>query len=231
MYKHISFCMVFILLISSLSTCVCADEYNFPSTSQLVSDDKQKTIISNLNVSSLSSPETRGQLLCFDVTEDGRFAVGFDSLPRKVCVFNKNGDYQYGFSFSTLGDFEIMLTETGVLTYLIRSHLCVEINSNAAVMNITEIPPTLENNKYWRTIASKTTVEAAGKQYKIKGNSKLVCVNENNSETVLFETTKTLNFPFFISAALLVIIFSVVAILWRDKGRFCCPLRRTQNRP
>ena len=201
------FSLVFLLGVS-----VHAEGHILPSQVQSVSSDRQEKIISSINITSLSEKEKHSKILCFDVNSYGCFAIGFDSIPRKVCIFNKSGVYQYGFSFLEMGTYGVTLTDSSVFIHLVRPNLCIEITPEIEVLNITEIPPVLENNAYWRAISSKSEQELYGKTYSIQDNSKLVCVDANGNIDTLFAVEKNLHFIVLMPVAFLAMAFGVISV-------------------
>ena len=213
MRKLVIVLVVQFLIIISLSINVQANINTNPSTAQSIDTDQYASIIANLKISPLREQENGGKILCFDVREDGSFVLGFDSLPRKVCVFDNNGTFQYGFSFSDYGTYGVTLIDTGVLIHMVRSSICVEINPDIEVLTVSEIPPTLENNNYWQEITSQNSKKINEKTYMLKDNHKLISLDSKMNETILYETESIINLHTILPVFLLVACFSVLSAL------------------
>ncbi|MHB8964202.1 MAG: hypothetical protein ACYC5K_13730, partial [Saccharofermentanales bacterium] len=118
----------------------------------------QKNIADNLDLVLIRTPSIDGAITCFDISEAGDIALGFNNFERRsVCVYNSDGRFKYGYSFDTAGQFGIGWDEERVAVYLNRSGIAVFIDDNANIMEVQKILDTIPNNSYWNHTVFKTT--------------------------------------------------------------------------
>ena len=95
------------------------------------SDATLKNIPESLDPSIFYLEETKPLIKCFDVNEDGWFALGFNN--NTIQIYDANGIFQHGYSFHTDGTYGLELKENSVILYLARSHVAVELEKTGKI--------------------------------------------------------------------------------------------------
>lgn len=87
---------------------------------------------------------------CFAVNEEGRIAIAFRKMHGtiKVRVYDKNGNFQYGYNTDFEQGVDIEWDGNNLLLYLARSSYAISINEKGEVQEVRCILNTIENNSY-----------------------------------------------------------------------------------
>lgn len=139
---------IFILL---LSVNVSAINTGF-STGEL-SEELQKSFVSNVNLSAFTvTPEKKG-LDCFDVNENGTVAIGQGIFRRKeVCVYSSEGIFLYGYAFNSSGDFAVEWDGEVINIYFVRSDVIMSVAPDGTVLDVEKVQSTIANSNYYREL-------------------------------------------------------------------------------
>ena len=126
---------------------------------------------------------------CFDVNEDGWFAIGYRN--NTIHIYDDLGLFQYGYSFQTEGTYGIELKKHSIILYLGRSNTAVEINTAGKCVSAEKIAFTQDI----KDILNRTEKQIRNARYHLERDigifngaySRLVKMDE--TETVLYDVT------------------------------------------
>ena len=198
--KHLRLiCSVFIVPVLLFSICVSVFATDVGLTTEPVLENEAKDFLNNVGIELLAEEPQKRPVECFNVSNNGLVAIGSYHLSNKViAVYNESGQFQYGYRFNCWGSFGIDWNVENIVICFVRSDMAVEVDANGAVLSVSEISNTTENNTYWNSFidASKKTVK--DKEYISKNkdftplstNSTLVVSrNAAGEETVIYDAT------------------------------------------
>ena len=174
--------ILFFLLTSHALTAFATDSEN----------DLVTHIEGALDVSVFHKIEAERLIKCFDVNEDGYYAIGYRN--NTIHVYNALGQFQYGYHFSTDGTYGISLKENSIVIYLGRSHIAAEIDASGKCIGAQTVHFSKDfvNNILYRMD------KQIGKDYYFlerdvgifSGDySRLVKIDEEGTKTVLYDLT------------------------------------------
>lgn len=143
-----------------------------------------------LNVSVFYEKEAERLIKCFDINEDGCFAVGFRN--NTIYVYDSFGVFQYGYRFDTDNVYAIALNGNNIVIYLNRSHIAVEIDPTGKCVGAEEVHFSLVADAIKRTHKQMGSAE-----YYLERDigifdgdySRLVKMDEKGTQTVLYDET------------------------------------------
>lgn len=186
------------------------------STSELP-DSNQKKIEENINLKPISQMNANYKVDCFDVSDSGQIAVGVSSGGNKyVYVFDSDGQFDRGYSFTCDGMFLLGWNSDNVLIYLVRGNYEISINDQGLVSEVRKIEGTTENDAYWRKIMNAKTKTVGEKEYLLKNNKMIV--KTKDSETIIYDASKV----FFLRNVFIavIVVLVLVVVLFAVKKRF-----------
>ena len=183
------------------------------------SDATLKNIPESLDPSIFYLEETKPLIKCFDVNEDGWFALGFNN--NTIQIYDASGTFQYSYSFHTDGTYGLELNKNSVILYLARSHVAVELEKtgNSVSAEIVPFSKTFANN-----VMDRTSKNVGNVQYLLERDigifdgyySRFVSIDESGTHVVLYDTTVRGYFSGFFQYILLSIFpIGFVAIIVR----------------
>lgn len=172
-------------------------------TTEEVDAERQQKILSNLELHQIPQPSTLvpGPIHCFDVNADGWIVIGSESLDDKfVLVYAPDGTFQYGYTFTDYGTFDVGWNNSNVLIYFVRGDLALELDPQGECVDLRKIQNTWENNDYWNETVRATKREVQGYQYRMRNASgilnlfmwdyaQLIRMDANGNTTVLYDAS------------------------------------------
>lgn len=158
--------------------------------------------LNDIGVTLLDEEPEKERITCFDINENGSFAVGVgEGSVKRVVVYNSDGEYMYAFNFVSDGSFGIEYKGDTISVCYVRGSLCQEINSDGQTVSVKKILDTSDNNDYWSRILYDTEQVVDGKTYSLKGKkflvfpeyAKVVVTDSEGNEEVLYEAVDNEN--------------------------------------
>lgn len=190
-------------------------------STELLPEDDMNTLLKNINISMLTDEPSRKTIQCFDVNEDGLIAIGCsDSENKTVCVYTRDGVFQYGYSFKCSGSFGIEFDKSVMNIYLVRSDIAIAVNSVGEVDSILKIQNTSENNSYWNDSVFSTKRKVGDIEYFLKNDmgifnlfassySQLIIRNNYGEESIVYDVNSA-QFSKMLVVAIGIIVFSCI---------------------
>lgn len=163
-----------------------------------ISEDEQEKIEGNLQLKLITSEPIKYPIACFDVREDGMLVIGSNVGIHKqmICVYNQ-GEFQYGYIFTSAGDFGIEWDGDRINLCFVRGDRVVSVNIDGQILQISKIEDTYANRSYWDDVRANKK-SAQGQTYAIQndlgilnlfamGYSQLTSTNADGQTTVLYD--------------------------------------------
>lgn len=197
--KVLNICLfLYIVISSSCNTFAMKSEFDTIP----VSNEQYSKIINSFTIEVVdSSIITDKSIVCFDVSESGLIALGFEDFDDDIVgIYKTDGSFCHAFKFYTAGSFYVEWVDNNILNIcLVRSNLCIYINMEGEILQIDEILDTYENNSYWRTLM-KPVRNIDNLEYSLRSDvgvlqffaasySKLVYTDGSGNETILYDVT------------------------------------------
>lgn len=144
------------------------------------------------NLSLLGQEQERRVVLCFDVCENGYFAVGYRG--NTIQVYDQNGVFCYGYQFETEGTYGIAFHGENLVIYLARSHIAIEMDHEGNCVGAEEFIPTV---KITQTVFNRKSKQIGSMIYSLERDigifdgdySRLVATDAVGNRTVLYDVT------------------------------------------
>lgn len=140
------FVFTLLCLLLSIPCCAMGTGLVFDEISQ----DEISSIFERLHLERIDEPAIHTGFCCFDVNEDGGYALGFDTgNTDMILVYDTNGSYLYGFSFSNNGSLGIEWDDQNLILYTVRGNLAVWLDGNGTCLDMKIVQNSTQNNEYW----------------------------------------------------------------------------------
>ena len=190
------------------------------STEKLSEQDIQ-VILDNVNITLLTEEPVKQSIECFDVRADKTFAVGFSCLDDDIiAVYNVKGDFEYGYTFKSSGDFYLEWDNDIINIYFVRGDIAVSVNAMGEVENTLKIQNTIENSSYWNKMQSNKR-NVGDTKYTLKNDmgilnlfassySQLVTENIDGEEMIIYDVNSS---QFLNTVVLLVFALTFIGVL------------------
>jgi hypothetical protein len=194
-----------------------------------VSLEVQDRVWKNVQLVKSDNPEMQSGISTFDVNNSGQIAIGLSN--KKINIYDTDGQFQYGYSFSTAGDYEMEWDKQNLIIYLVRSDIALKVDSEGNYLELESIDNSIENNSYWNYLERKTSQTSGGNYYEVNNKkginifatnySRLVKTDSNGIETIIYDVSKT-KMASQVTIILLVIGLITITTLiiiegWKDK--------------
>lgn len=142
---------LFILIMISAITCsftVSAMNNTGLETEKLTAEQKEQRIRS-ANIT-LWNKIPEGQTIeSFDVNEKGMVAIKFATPNSYVGIYDANGVFQYGYTYTTSGASAIEWDGDNLNIYLIRGNIVYSVNADAKVEDAFVVKENRNNDRYY----------------------------------------------------------------------------------
>lgn len=205
------------------------------SVSEMSSEDKQ-TFLSNVKLSLISEEPKKDTFSCFDVNNMGLIALGYDTIDENyISVYDANGKFQYGYTFSCDGSFGVQWNDKNLMVYFVRSDVAASFDKNGTNVEIKNIDDTDVNNSYWHNTVFSTEKNIDTNRYKIKNNmgllnvlatdySQLIKTDSDGNVTIIYDVstaqlTKTVIIVTAVVLFVAFVIFSLVRQIFKKRVR------------
>lgn len=158
--------------------------------------DTQNELISQieeaLDVSVFHGKETDRLIKCFDVNEDGCFAIGYRN--NTIHVYDSFGVFQYGYRFNTDNTYGIALKENSIVIYLGRSNIAAEIDPTGKCIDAEKV---YFSKEFVESVMKRTYKQIENADYYLERDvgifdgdySRLIRINEDGTKAILYNVT------------------------------------------
>ena len=192
-----------------------------------MSKEEQEKIEGNMQLKLITSEPTKYPVACFDVREDGMLVIGSDSgIDKKtICIYDQ-GEFQYGYTFTSAGDFGVEWDGDRINLCFVRGDRVVSVDIDGQILQISKIEDTYANRSYWDDVRANKK-SAQGQKYAIQNDlgilnlfainySQLTSTNADGQTTVLYDA-RTIVFvqSLIVTALTLILVVATVIFLIR----------------
>ena len=182
--RSIMFCFLIICFVAigtRLSVIVKANE-------AVVSGDLTSRIGKSLSISLLDEELDKRVVKCFDVNENGWFAIGYRG--NIVNVYDQYGTFQYGYRFEQEGTYGIEFEGDHLALYLGRSDIVAVLDAVGNCIHAEEV--SIPNEVF-----NRTAKQVGNSKYFLERDigifdgdySRLVTIDETGTRKVLYDVT------------------------------------------
>lgn len=197
-----------ICMLVFLSVSAHADEMKtlgFPV--QSVSEEEKTDFIEKTNLKLIYDDSYKAGIKSFDVSKDGMIALAFDyDTNSHIYVYSPQGEFIYGYNFSSIGIYGIGFVEENIAIYFQRSNIVAIYDPNGNCIDVQKI---VNPNLYYGIgdqIVERTSKQGKGRAYILERD---VNFGETYSRFVIIEEDGTRNVMYDVSTQ-----HSVSNILW-----------------
>lgn len=219
MRKNILFLLAAILLWPLYAFVAKADSLGFDT--EYFSDTQKVAFTEKLGLELLEKDAYAGSILCFDVRQDGVYALGFGSgSESRIHVYDRTGAYLYGYKFSCEGTYGIQFCETAsdsLAIYFSRGMVYAVYDSAGTYLDIQKVSATDDNLSIAHKILTRSEKTLSGKNYKLERDmnigmtySRFVLTDEAGDRLVLYDNSGDHTFGQYLWIALTVGFFAFV---------------------
>ena len=226
-FKKVFYILICFLLISTIYNSLISGAYNTEFITDELTDETKYTFLDNINFVRMNAEPQKRKIECFDVCCNN-VAVGFSESDNKtVCIYNTQGEFQYGYRFKTNGQFAVELDEYNLIICFVRSDILIKVNSYGDVIEVEKIQDTTENNKLWNEILYSTEKTMNGSKYILDNKinflassySKLIVIDEYGNENVIYRADSSQTAEKIVTVfAVLLLAFLIVSRIRADKN-------------
>lgn len=207
-----SFCTLFL----SATIPVSAIEYEIPV--EVVSPEEMQERWDAYQITKLTEEEApSGENIYFmDVNDQGQIIASF-YRGKKIGIYNKDGEYQYGYSLNTSGYFAAKWVDDSgkFMIYYLRGDSMVILDADGNCLEMADGTDSNANSEFWHNTMSKAAYRVDDTIYYLKndnlisalggGYSKLIRRNADGTEQVLYDAGES-NFIWNLVVAIFFIV-------------------------
>lgn len=203
--------VIAILLVFVLGSSITAFAMNTGFETESTSAGKVKELQADIRL--ITKEPKQETFSCFSVNENGMIAIAFRKMHDtiKVRVYDKNGNFQYGYNTDFQQGVDIEWDGNNLLLYLSRSSYAISVNEKGEVQEVRRILDTMDNNSYMYDLA-KSQYDIDTDRYTAKGPlgvvseltesySQIVVTDAEGKETVIYNASSN-----WIKSALIIIL-------------------------
>lgn len=221
--------IIFLIFVVSLSVDLKISAMSTGFETEDMRPKDQELFLSNIKMTLLDSCANTYPIACFDVSDEGLIALGFDDSSHKaIYVYNAEGKFEYGYSFESDGGFGVEWDDDNLIIYFVRSDVAALFNKNAACLEMKSISSTIENNTYWNTTVFGKKRFVGKIEYEINNdigilnffassNSQLIKTDATGLKTTLYNVNGSYGLKLFlILVSTILFIVLVIFIIFRQ---------------
>lgn len=213
-----------ILLVPIITFLLCTSV-----TASAIEEDKvqntlsveENIVISNTKISVVNAEE-KATIKCFDISDKGLIAIGLNTSPKKINVYNSEGVFQYGYVFSCAGSFGVQWNNDTLQIYLVRSDLVLSVDSRGQCIAVDK----LDNNRNWRKTVFSSQRMVNGKTYYLESDmgiltssySRLVVTDNVGNTRIIYDSI--IEDPFFLIIVFVILSAFGILVAQIIKGRY-----------
>lgn len=220
--------VVLLLVVMLISNGSKVNALNTGFSTESLSEDLVDKFLVNVNITLVADEPQKRAVECFDVSKDGRIAIGCgDSEIKTVSIYTSEGCFQYGYRFKCSGIFGVELHENMLIVYFVRSDVALAVSPEGKVLDVVKIQDTIENNSYWNRSVFAKTREVGDYEYVLRNDmgilnsfassySQLVVIDTSGVERIIYDvnTTHFQDMSTRVVSALVFICLIAVVVIW-----------------
>ncbi len=193
-------------------------------STELIPEEDIESFLESKELTLITEEPKKECIQCFSVNENGDIAIGSNIFNRKaVCIYDSNGEFQYGYSFKDSGSFGVEFHNDVLNIYFVRSDVALAVNPKGEVLDIAKIQDTTENGSYWRKSVNSSRKKLGDTEYIIRNDigvlglfatsySQLVIKDVSGTENIIYDVSAMQRVSIIIGIVHVVLLFFVVII-------------------
>lgn len=184
--------IIFALLYSFLpiNTCAVAQKSGF--VKEKMETSEQQKMISKFDIEPIKVVYPNCDLFCFDVSDTECIAIGGEQLSKKIIsVYNKDGDFLYGYSLNVAGKFGVGWNGINLSIYFVREKVAITVNDNCEILSCETISDSTYNDSYWNNEVFLTQRNQNDNCYTMKNKTKFINLISMSSYSLIEKTDAT----------------------------------------
>lgn len=228
--------LFFMLFLASLNSAYCIDT-GFETES--METNLKSTFLSNIVLEVFYTEPEKLLIDDFDVNSTGLIALGTsNSTAKRICVYDSDGIFKYGYKFNSSGDFVIEWDDEDINIYFDRSDVLASFDNTGECVGILKVKNTKKNSAYMYSLKFSDECIVGNNKYVITNDnrlldsiiyarSKLLLVN-SDERVILYDVSKKIFFSLIVWLLFLTLLLTYVMVLFvrMKKGR----QRKTKRR-
>lgn len=195
-----------------------------------MSSKEENTFVSNINILPIDKEPIRKTITCFDVNSNHLIAIGQHTTGRKktICVYSKDGLFQYGYTFNCTGNFGIEWDKENINIYFVRSSAIVSVTPTGEVLDVSEVQNSIENNSYINHFIHATKRSVGNDEYIMRSNlgllnifatsySQIIVKDSTGVENVIYDVSSKHLSSMIVTTVItcLFVLSVIVPIVWQ----------------
>lgn len=195
-----------------------------------MSNEEKNTLISYMSILPLDKEPIKKSVACFDVNSNHLIAIGQHTTGQKkiICVYSKEGLFQYGYAFNYNSDFGIEWDNENINIYLARSSAVVSVTPTGEVIDIFEIQDTHKNYSYINHFIHATKRSVGNDEYIMRSNlgllnifatsySQIIVKDSTGVENVIYDVSSKHLSSMIVTIVItcLFVLSVIVPIVWQ----------------
>lgn len=193
-------------------------------STETLTEDQKEIFLKNVNISILDKEPQKNTIECFDVNSNQLIAIGQKTSERKtICIYSKEGIFQYGYTFNCTGSFGVEWDEENLNIYFVRSDVIVSLDSNGKILDIKEVQDTISNNTHRNDLLYSTSRIVGDDEYCVGNNmgilnlfatsySQVIVKGVDDTESIIYDVGTT-QLNTMISTIVIIAAFVAVVII------------------
>ena len=155
------------ITIFSYSHTAYATEFDIEAYS--VSEEDRDEFLQELNLKVISDDSRKRAINCLAVDENGNYALAFSNLSECwIYIYDSNNVFQYGYSFTSKGDYGIAFCNSGLAIHFTRPNLFTIFDPTGNCLDIQKISNNTQSLREKDRIFYKTQINSNGKLYTLE---------------------------------------------------------------
>lgn len=166
-------------------------------------------LLAHLNIKMLKFFDNSVSMItCFDANDDGLVAVGLDD---RVAIYDSNGLFKYGYSFSTTGTFYVEWEGSNLWIYLEKSDVGILLDRQANCLKCINIHDSHSEDCHWREL-TYTQRKIGDDIYRLR-NRKITKTDGEGQIRTILDTSIVWKVQVVFA---IIVIAGLCAVIWWD---------------
>ena len=185
-------CLLLLILISNGNITALAMNTGFETES--MTEERKESLWPKFMLELSDYKEESNKISCFDVSESGLIAIGFEyswETKKVINIYNSDGRFLYGYLFDDYGTYGVAWNGENLLICIVRGDFEIMIDKSGSCLDIRKVSDTPNNNDHWNYLLHSKKRTVNGSEYRlVKGNNgytKLIKTDSNGKKTTIYQ--------------------------------------------
>ena len=212
-------CVLILCVLNGQALALTIDVSNLPES------DRESSLAYSQLIP-LDSAIERQPISCFDISENGWIALGFEkSTEKSICVYDQDGLFQYGYAFENYGTISLGWNDDKLDILLNRGgHLMTLDQKNKILIVIDTRNLPSDSRAYKNSMRPFESLKVENRTYTLEHNlgflrifapgyARLVVTDEDGLQQIIYDATEFYNARFVLTVLLVLGIISYTIIM------------------